>query len=149
MCGYVEMAIGCLACSNGAPIATMNLASRTKLNVSGVSASRSNAARLGLNTSFFSSASCSSSSSFAGVSLRPYLNFRWMVVERSTSLMVRAGKSALGCTKRSRSRKSRARTHGFRLRMRTASGRRLVNRRRAKGRKRLVPQTNPNSGKRA
>jgi len=35
-------------------------------NVNGISVSRSNAARLGLNISFFSSASCSSSSSFAG-----------------------------------------------------------------------------------
>ena len=35
-------------------------------NINGIYVSRSNAARLGLNISFFNSASCSSSSSFAG-----------------------------------------------------------------------------------
>ena len=37
------------------------------------------------------------------------------------------------------SKLNRARTHGFRARMATADGRKILNARRAKGRKRLIP----------
>ncbi|KAK4755580.1 hypothetical protein SAY87_009337 [Trapa incisa] len=68
-------------------------------------------------------------------------------VGKRRGLVVRAGKAALCQTKRNRSRKSLARTHGFRRRMRTTSGRALLKRRRAKGRWVLCPKSYPKSGK--
>ncbi|GAV57374.1 Ribosomal_L34 domain-containing protein [Cephalotus follicularis] len=103
-----------------------------------------------LHSSFLSSSlsSLSFPSSFSGLSLGLDFSFDFeLTKEKQHGLVVRAGKAALCQTKRNRSRKSLARTHGFRRRMRTTSGRALLKRRRAKGRWVLCPKSYPNSGK--
>ncbi|CAM6052122.1 unnamed protein product [Sphagnum compactum] len=113
------------------------------------SGSSFSSARCGLTSSFMAGRAVSSfsSSSFTGVALRPCTSFGLPVAQRCFLLKVRAGRPCLGCTKRSRSRKSRARVSGFRARLQTPTGRRVLKRRRVKGRKILVPAANPNSGK--
>ncbi|CAK9148154.1 unnamed protein product [Ilex paraguariensis] len=129
---------------------TLLTGSRTGTSVSMATKTQSRSGRL---RCFFvpssSSLSLSSTSSFSGLSLGLGLNSGVGVrPNKGRGLVVRAGKPALCLTKRNRSRKSLARTHGFRKRMSTTSGRALIKRRRAKGRWVLCPKSNHNSGKR-
>ncbi|MCD7448283.1 hypothetical protein HAX54_040396 [Datura stramonium] len=92
----------------------------------------------------------SASTFFSGSSLGFGFNSHIGVsTTKRRGLVVRAKKYALCQTKRNRSRKSLARTHGFRKRMSTTSGRAVIQRRRAKGRWDLCPKSSPRTGKRA
>ncbi|KAJ6795031.1 50S ribosomal protein L34, chloroplastic-like [Iris pallida] len=134
------------------PMASLSLVTGTNVRVgtrSSFSLSTASPLRSSslLQSAFLSSTSLSFPSSFSGLSLGVDWRATTVVKEVRRGLQVRAGKAALCMTKRSRSRKSLARTHGFRRRMRTTSGRALLQRRRAKGRKVLCTKSHPNSGK--
>ncbi|KAB2637310.1 50S ribosomal protein L34 [Pyrus ussuriensis x Pyrus communis] len=133
------------------PCASLTFLTGSTTRKSSVSLSGGAAARSPLlHCSFISSSSIASTSAFSGLSLGLDLSSSVGVGRRrGCGLVVRAGKAALCLTKRSRSRKSLARTHGFRRRMRTTGGRAMMKRRRAKGRKVLCTKSNPSSGKRA
>ncbi|EOA36282.1 hypothetical protein CARUB_v10010533mg [Capsella rubella] len=131
----------------GVPSASLTLRNGSRRSQCALSSSASSQL---LHCSFLSSP-LSLASPFSGLSIAFDLSGQTSGLngQRRRGLVVRAGKAALCQTKRSRSRKSLARTHGFRRRMRTTSGRATIKRRRAKGRWNLCPKSNPSSGKRA
>ncbi|XP_060197503.1 large ribosomal subunit protein bL34c [Lycium barbarum] len=142
----------CSGIRNHAPSASLSLHSgssrMTTLKMGGSSG------RPGLlHCSFVPSSALSTSSasiSFSGSSFGFGFNSSIGVsTPKRRGLVVRAKKYALCQTKRNRSRKSLARTHGFRKRMSTTSGRAVIQRRRAKGRWDLCPKSSPRTGKRA
>ncbi|KAK4421177.1 50S ribosomal protein L34, chloroplastic [Sesamum alatum] len=145
------LSMGTMACYRG-PSASLSLltGSRTRTSVSLNVKSKSPTSLLHSAFTPSSSLSSSSGSSFSGSSLGLELNSSTgMVGSKRRGLVVRASKYTLCQTKRNRSRKSLARTHGFRKRMSTTRGRAVIKRRRAKGRWNLCTKSNPNSGKRA
>ncbi|CAA7028710.1 unnamed protein product [Microthlaspi erraticum] len=134
-----------------APSASISLRTGSRRSPFSLSSSASASASSQLLHCSFLSSSLSLSSKFSGLSVAFDISSGTCGGngQKRRGLVVRAGKAALCQTKRSRSRKSLARTHGFRLRMRTTSGRATIKRRRAKGRWNLCPKSNPSSGKRA
>ncbi|XP_073299147.1 large ribosomal subunit protein bL34c [Primulina huaijiensis] len=154
------VSVGTVTCYRGSnvngPTASLSLltGSRTKssfsINVKPGAAASSGGMLLHCSFTPSSVLSSSSRSFFSGLSLGLDLNSSiGMRANKRRGLVVRAKKYLLCQTKRNRSRKSLARTHGFRKRMSTTDGRAVIKRRRAKGRWVLCTKTNPNSGKRA
>ncbi|KAK1277363.1 hypothetical protein QJS04_geneDACA003275 [Acorus gramineus] len=145
----MAMAVAMAALSIGTPMASLSLSTGRKSPLLRTTAKPTTTRSALLRSSFISSSSISlsSPSSFAGLSLGINFGFDRVVEKRWRGLQVRAGKAVLAMTKRNRSRKSLARTHGFKRRMRTTSGRAVLKRRRAKGRRILCTKSNPNSGK--
>ncbi|TMX03097.1 hypothetical protein EJD97_018275 [Solanum chilense] len=154
-----SLSMGSWVCSgigNHRPSASLSLrtgSSTTTTSVSLKMAANASTHSGLLHCSFLPSSALStlsSSTSFSGSSFGFGFNSNIGVsTTKRRGLVVQAKKYALCQTKRNRSRKSLARTHGFRKRMSTTSGRATIQRRRAKGRWDLCPKSSPRTGKRA